>query len=631
MFNNKLLTFKSVSNYLIIVALLLVVSCQKNGNSSLTGSEEPEDEVITASFQSEDSLFIPGEIILIDVRGHSLTQDEYDAELESGESVFLQKNTEDDTNSSLVFIAQEVNVGENQLIFSLNEEELHLNFATDEYEIIEEPDVYVLDKSEEIKDSLFASLESYADEAVINKIEETIQGFEAALIEFESLPYEEQKIIARIIDTNLFLNNSGKSKSSNIFQGCAEQTNSLNNSSRDIAKSATVGASTNRSFLSYFTLSNIFRQLSNLIDEIDLYISGCVAPELDLDSIDSKRKAADLLFIHNEQQNLKLRKVLVLDEPVKDIIADVREDISSSLSFLPSSWINYLDEVLVGEIEEEVDVDLYELTQISSSIIESEVTGEGSVASISFNFKTDELVDPEGIDFSFSLKDENEELYEIEATLNPPLPVSFGEGSIPISIGETLTDTMDASFANYFEIIEQPEQGTVVLTNSVEGIFTYTPNSDFEDGDSFTFNAQNATGTSEEATVGVVDKNELPFLMGYYEVTYAWGVKLLLRIDRNVYRYSRGRIFYFSTVENEYYYAGFNISFTAYLRYNANENPARYISVSINAGGCLSENFKLYDFDESKQHYSGTYTNSRCHYEDEEGSEVKVKYLGTSY
>jgi kumamolisin len=77
-------------------------------------------------------------------------------------------------------------------------------------------------------------------------------------------------------------------------------------------------------------------------------------------------------------------------------------------------------------------------------------------------------------------------------------------GSVTTTEGQSVSGTLSASASGNpaltFQIVTQPSNGTVTLTNASTGAFTYTPNSGFTGTDSFTFDASDSGGTSNTAT-----------------------------------------------------------------------------------------------------------------------------------
>jgi len=88
-------------------------------------------------------------------------------------------------------------------------------------------------------------------------------------------------------------------------------------------------------------------------------------------------------------------------------------------------------------------------------------------------------------------------------TTTVPAPTAQN-GSVTTTEGQSVSGTLSASASGNpaltFQIVTQPSNGTVTITNAATGAFTYTPNSGFTGTDSFTFDASDSGGTSNTAT-----------------------------------------------------------------------------------------------------------------------------------
>jgi pseudomonalisin len=77
-------------------------------------------------------------------------------------------------------------------------------------------------------------------------------------------------------------------------------------------------------------------------------------------------------------------------------------------------------------------------------------------------------------------------------------------GSVSTNENTAVGDTLSATGTGLtFAIVANPAHGTVTITNATTGAFTYTPTTGFAGSDSFTFDAKNASGTSNTATESV--------------------------------------------------------------------------------------------------------------------------------
>jgi|GEM_PF-2875461 len=86
----------------------------------------------------------------------------------------------------------------------------------------------------------------------------------------------------------------------------------------------------------------------------------------------------------------------------------------------------------------------------------------------------------------------------------------------PVAIDGTLTtgedtpanDTLTATDADgdtlTYSVVTQPTNGTVTITDATTGAYTYTPNANYNGGDSFTFRVNDGTTNSNTATVTVI-------------------------------------------------------------------------------------------------------------------------------
>ena len=87
-------------------------------------------------------------------------------------------------------------------------------------------------------------------------------------------------------------------------------------------------------------------------------------------------------------------------------------------------------------------------------------------------------------------------------TVNPP---TANNGSVTTTAGTAVNGTLSATGSGTlsFAIVANPAHGTVSITNTATGAFTYTPASGYTGSDSFTFDASNGGGTSNVATESV--------------------------------------------------------------------------------------------------------------------------------
>lgn len=89
-------------------------------------------------------------------------------------------------------------------------------------------------------------------------------------------------------------------------------------------------------------------------------------------------------------------------------------------------------------------------------------------------------------------------------TVTPEAPTA-NNGSLTTSENTAASGSLTASGGGTlsFTVVGQPAHGTVSLTNTTTGAFTYTPASGYSGADSFTFTTSNAGGTSNTATESI--------------------------------------------------------------------------------------------------------------------------------
>jgi subtilase family serine protease len=77
-------------------------------------------------------------------------------------------------------------------------------------------------------------------------------------------------------------------------------------------------------------------------------------------------------------------------------------------------------------------------------------------------------------------------------------------GSVSTNENTAVNGTLSATgTGDTYAVVAAPAHGTVTITNASTGAFTYTPTTGFSGSDSFTFDAKNASGTSNTATESV--------------------------------------------------------------------------------------------------------------------------------
>lgn len=506
----------SISSPKIIVLVFLIIGAIFNGCSEgggVTSPEEPETgepREITSSFESEDTSFLPGEIQFIVVEDYTLQVDEYEATIVNGSELVLYRYSEDEENKTLVFIVPEEAAEDHEIQFTLDDQEQSLSFTIEEYEVIENAEEFVLSSKNIIYQQLENAVNQTQNEETKQILQSALAELDKALEDFQTLENFEQKLIAYILKENLGTNTTKMNQSKTIDQ-CSDLSTKLSESPKRVAKVATLGVSggflggIKGTIVNVFTTSSIFDELSNTIDYLELFIDNCIVPELKMEAKSKIQNSNGFEFTHNESQLFNVNLTKSLDEEIEAIIAETKESLGDLLSILPSSWFNYLFEN--DFIDEEVaNTALFSVLEISDPDIKATYTSLDSEADFSFSFNEDSIP-VESRSFNFNYGNEETSL-NIEATLNPPVPVAYNlDFSTPTN--ETLIDTLKADYAANFSIENKPINGTVKLINAELGIFEYTSNQDYEGTDSFTFSASNANGNSESANVDIAIENLL--------------------------------------------------------------------------------------------------------------------------
>lgn len=498
----------SLGVLLLITLSLGFNGCKKGGG--ITNTDDPEDPTptppppISSSFDNENTLFSPGEIQFITVENTSLSDEEYNAELSNGTPISLYLNTEDTENKTLVFVVPEVDAGEHDLIFDLEEQEQVLSFEIEEYTVIDNPVEFVTNSTTDIQDRLTILVNETTDDETKQILNQSISDLESALEDYSSLEEEEQKQIAYIIKENFLYESVSMNKSNSMLTSCSTVENQLEDSPRNVAIAATTGAAGGwfsrtlaGKIINSFSISYVLDTLSNTIDRIGYFIENCVAGELSIEKFKSADQA--FLFDHNESESFKITLSKTLTGEIEKAVQDLKSALNDFLSLLPESWTNYLFEGGF-DLVNPVEAGALSLT-ISDDMIDGIIEPADSVSSFTFSFLD---VNPtESRNFNFQLTDTESNVLEVGGILNPPLPISYNN-QFGVRIDSVFTDTLIASYAAKYTFSSQPTNGSVTFLNDSLGVFEYTPNNTVTGGsDSFTFIATNSSGESEIATVTV--------------------------------------------------------------------------------------------------------------------------------
>lgn len=483
-------------------------SC-KNGdgitNSNDTDEPDPTSPPeISSSFENNETSFLPGEIQLILLENVTIDEDEYSAELADGFPVTLYRNINDTESKSLIFTVPAGEVGNNELIFEIEDQEQSLEFEIEEYQVIENPGEFVASKKTELADKLTLLVSEISDEETKLILNNSISDLESALEDFASLEEAEQQQIAYILKENLQSVTASKNRSNTLLVDCSTVKSKLQNSPKEVFAAATTGVTggllsgIKGTILNIFGTAKVFDVLSSTIDDIGYFISNCVVPELSIQKLKSVNET--YTFNHSESQTFNITSSKTLTGDLETLVQEIETALDDLISALPDSWTEYLFEDGFSLIEP-VEAESLSLAT-SEQVINGEITSVDNNTSLSFSFLIEtNPIEPKN--FTFSLTDIDNNVLEVEATLNPPLPISYND-QFSVRIDSIYNDTLPAAFAASFKIESQPTYGTLSLIDETKGEFEYTPNNTVTGGtDTFTFSTTNSRGISEFATVTV--------------------------------------------------------------------------------------------------------------------------------
>jgi subtilase family serine protease len=111
--------------------------------------------------------------------------------------------------------------------------------------------------------------------------------------------------------------------------------------------------------------------------------------------------------------------------------------------------------------------------------------------------------------FTFDAKDSsgtsNTATESVTVSSTAVSPPTASNGSVTTAENTAVNGTLSASGTGTltFAVVANPSHGSVSITNTSTGAFTYTPTTGYSGSDSFTFDAKNSGGTSNTATESV--------------------------------------------------------------------------------------------------------------------------------
>lgn len=520
-----------IKTYILAVVIFIgIASCGKK-KSPVTGPDkEPEIPEISSVLLSDSTSFLPGEILTIAVTGTQLTENEYEAIISESVSLSLYRDTDNDSTENLMFIVPEVEFGETELVFEIEEQEQSIPLVIKEYEIIEDPLTYANDQI----DGYLAELEKIQTESQSEQLQSyinrTLEDLNKAKQDLVTLPDAELSVIARIISTNanLIRNSSFKKATIQTDLTCSDEA-ALNQLKNDLLLSITltvgsagvlasitaghylwVGTPISATAVAvaaaagagaYIYYGNSWKENYSAIlnCSFDMNVRA-----LDFSTERTKSKNTNTLtYEHGESVSGKIVAEFEVSEEIQKETLKLRSLFASiaelSSELIDPAWIELANRAFIFEGED--DGAGIEVTVSNETVNIVDLTVADSVISFSLEYKSRQFIDESEFDLEF-----NKEQYEapliISAVLTPPLPTVQSEFRT-INGGESFTDTLQADFARLFRITTQPQFGEVVLLDSLKGIFEYTPALFQKEADEFQFEALNSVGTSQIATYSI--------------------------------------------------------------------------------------------------------------------------------
>ncbi|MGH8400346.1 MAG: Ig-like domain-containing protein, partial [Gammaproteobacteria bacterium] len=101
----------------------------------------------------------------------------------------------------------------------------------------------------------------------------------------------------------------------------------------------------------------------------------------------------------------------------------------------------------------------------------------------------------------------------------------------------TLSAYSNQSSPLTFQLLSEPQHGTLKLTDLQLGLFTYTPDNGYTGPDSFTYNATQGGLTSNTATVNITVQHSggggMVSVLGLLFLSFAFGFRKLSGLSRD--------------------------------------------------------------------------------------------------
>ena len=532
--NNDSIFFRIRMIALYILIFAVASSCSDNGSNPTSVDDSdpdpPPSNTVSTSFESDDPIFLPGEIQRILVEGTTLTDDAIVAQIADTLEFTLYRDTTVQSEALFIMVP-EISSGSHTLTFMLDEQEQTLDFAIEEFEIIEDPAAF----TNNMVDSVENNLQIIQNQSNNQDVTDHIQQFRNQLAnnrsEFNSLSDSVKSIVARMLHTYLVAEKNTQSKAVAYASTSKDTVNCKKLGSKIVIISGTFGVSV-AGFavatkwlapvnpLAGAIVSGILAGSSLItadayIDSKDIYTKKCAFKGTDkltkeIESINKTRgnfvkdtSREQLEFVHETKQTFYVVGNFDLDDAVKNAIAEFAQKVEPLLSILPDNWKQNLG-LEDFEFRRLQDPSLLGLEDISDERMNGVLTEEGEQAGFIFAYKKGQMPTTQQ-SFNFTLQNSEypNNTTVFEAILKPAsVPVVFDD-NITVPKNGSRTDTLMAEMAESFEIVDSPAAGTVTLDDPNVGVYTYTPETGFEGEDQFTFKAINEEGESNIAAVNI--------------------------------------------------------------------------------------------------------------------------------
>ena len=525
----------------VLIAFSLALSGCKNGGGP-TESDPPEPTIISSSFESEDTNFLPGEVQFITIDGTRLTDTEYKA-MVSGTEILLYRYEEDMESKTLLFFVPEEAVQNHELAFIVNEQEQILDFSIKEYDVIEDPETFTSDILTNVGNDLQVLINETEDSQFKNQLQVAYDSLQVEQAKLPELSEQEIKLLARVLDTYLVSSKAkysilNSSSLSSIDIDCKAPLEDLiidiglaAGSLYALSLSGTV-ASTGWGLVvggavAVVSGAALYGSLKILKNDLGIFWDKCIEESVDAsftwlfedENFGKRAKRQELIFAHAETKEFSIISEYEAPEELQTALDDLKSLMGIALDLIPQSWVDIINHDYI--VEKKRETSAFNIQNISNSDIESNISEADSVLSLTFAFdEASDIAEPQ--EFTFTLNDSEDTSIEVEATLNPPLPVAY-DVQVTVEVGESISGTLKADYAATFTIESDGENGNVTLLDETTGQFGYDRGDSFTGTDSFTFSATNSSGTSEVAMVSIQVKGENEFTYDGKTYPLEWG------------------------------------------------------------------------------------------------------------